>query len=255
MGHFFMEGEDGHLGDYGGTLESALNDAITFLISSPAEFLIFRIGHTECLKEVAEVLEAFRDKTNEITHNTNATFFHRGAKSLADEEVRHLKGKLVLLCDNAELKSANFKPGDGYYLYDKYPSTSAAQISFCGKYSGDLLLRSARLKEDQGHWSPEGAAKIAEGAREEHKSHPPNHLFWVYWQETGGNVEVNARVQTGMHNRLENFLSGFRITDPAHRDYLPLPNVIGHDFVNSFTCSAIVRMNKDVNTTLERYKF
>jgi hypothetical protein len=162
----------------------------------------------------------------------------------------HLRGKLVLLCDNAELKSANFNPGDGYYLYDKYPSTSA-QVSFCGKYAGDLKTATKLFKKDRGNWSPEGAATIAGESCQEHKSHPPNHLFWVYWQETGGKVLEKATAPTGMHNRLDNFLSKFRVTDPTNPAYLPLPNVIGHDFVERGTCGAIVKMNKDVNTTLE----
>jgi hypothetical protein len=57
MGHFFADKPP--FGEYGGTLESALNDALNFVKISPSEFLIFRIGHTECLKEVAQVLEAF----------------------------------------------------------------------------------------------------------------------------------------------------------------------------------------------------
>jgi hypothetical protein len=254
MGHFF--GDQPGLGDWGGTLESALSDAANFLTAWKTEFLIFRIGHTKCVKEVSVVLEALRNKTNETTHKTNANLFHRAAQGrLVDEEVKHLRGKLVLLCDNPELKSASFKPGDGYHLYDKYPSTSPAQISFCGKYVGDLKTATKLFKKDRGNWSPEGAAKIAEEACREHKSHPPNHLFWVYWQETGGNVLENATAAKGVHNRLENFLSKFRVTDPTNRDYLPLPNVIGHDFVHKFSCGAIVRMNKDLNTTLEQYAF
>jgi hypothetical protein len=254
MGHFFADKPG--VGDWGGTLESALSDAADFLIAFNTEFHIFRIGHTKCVEAVSAVLEAFRAKTNQTTFKSYATLIHRGVKgSLADVQVRHLRGKLVLLCDNAELKSANFKPGDGYYLYDKYPSTSAAQISFCGKYSGDLKTATKLFKKDRGNWSPEGAATIAEEACNGHRGHPPNHLFWVYWQETGGNVLENAMASTGIHNRLENFLSKFRVTDPTNPNYLPLPNVIGHDFVDKFTCGAIVKMNKDVNTKLAKYEF
>jgi hypothetical protein len=238
MGHFFAD--TAPLGSYGGTLESALQDAANFLTIHTKEFLIFRIGHTECLEEVAEVLEKFRNITNKITGKTNATLFHRGAKgSLVDVEVRHLQGKLVVLCDSAGLQSDNFKPGDGYYLYDKYSSTpSPAQIRFCGTY-------------DKGNWSAVGAVQNAEQASQEHKTHPSDHLLWVYWQETGGNVEKNTGAETGVHNRLLNFLHNFR--DPNKK--LRLPNVIGHDFVNIATCGEIVKMNIDLHSTLEKYSF
>jgi hypothetical protein len=255
MGHFFKEGKDGFLGDYGGTLESALDDAITFLKSFPTEFLIFRIGHTECLEEVAEVLETFYSKTDDKGKMSNANLFYRGAKgNLADLEVRHLRGKLVILCDE-EIKSSHFQPGDGYCLYDKYsstsPSASAQVIRFCGRYTGDIKSAAKMFKEDKGNWSPEGAVKNAEEACKEHKTHPSDHLFWVYWQETGGNVLKNTSAAQGMHPRLDNFLS--RIRD--QKNNLPLPNVIGHDFVDKFTCGAIVKMNMDVSTQLETYGF
>jgi hypothetical protein len=251
MGHFFAD--TAPLGDYGGTLESALEDAANFLTINNSEFLIFRIGHTECLEEVAEVLEKFRNITNKTTGKTNATLFHRGAKgSLADVEVRHLRGKLVVLCDNEGLQSDNFKPSDGYYYYDKYSSTSSsAQVRFCGTYTGDLKTASKPLKKDKGNWSPEGAVKNAEEASQRHKNHSPDHLFWIYWQETGGNVFKNTTDKLGMHNRLKNFLS--RIKDSKNN--LALPNVIGHDFVDRFTCGEIAKMNMDVSTELEPYSY
>jgi hypothetical protein len=256
MGHFFMD--TAPLGSYGGTLEAALNDAGVFLAAFKKEFLIFRIGHTECLEEVADVLEKFRKAdtsekfkfrnprktTIKPANKTNVSLFHRGAKNLADVEVEQLRGKLVVLCDSENLQSENFKPGDGYYLYDKYStSPSTAQIRFCGKYTGDLKAYAKTSKSDQGNWSPEGSKKNAEDALVEHQAHKlPDHLWWVYWQETGGNVSENTSATTGMHNRLENFLSKFRTGN------LPHPNVIGQDFVERVTCGAIVKMNSDLAT-------
>ncbi|MBV9490725.1 MAG: hypothetical protein JO069_13535 [Verrucomicrobia bacterium] len=237
MGHFFAD--TAPLGEYGGTLESALKDALDFLGTSTQEFLIFRIGHTEkaCLEKVAEVLERFYNLL-ENGKLVNASRFFRFAPTgnLADVEVRFLRGKLVLLCDTA-FQSAHFKPNDGYFLYDKYSPTSpstSAQITFCGKYN----------KENR---SPAGAVKNAEDGCQEHNQHRRDHLLWVYWQETGGNVWEHTTARDGMQNRLDNFLSRIRDT----KNNLPLPNVIGHDFVNRWTCGAIAKMNKDVNTKLE----
>jgi hypothetical protein len=279
MGHFFMD--TAPLGSYGGTLEDALNDAGIFLTANKKEFLIFRIGHTECLAEVADVLEKFRiadisEKLPETvkkytwaastqagspsgstgtsgstgkskpTGKTNATLFYRGTRktgNLADVEVEKLRGKIVLLCDNENLRSQNFEPGDGYYLFDKYStSPSNAQIRFCGKYGGSPVKASEKGK---GNWSSEGSVTNAEEAWSEHQKHcksVPDHLWWVYWQQTGGNVWENTSATTGMHNRLDNFLSRFRTGN------LPHPNIIGQDFVERFTCSAIVKMNPDLET-------
>jgi hypothetical protein len=201
---------------------------------------------------VAEVLERFYNATDAKGKMANAKLFYRGPqknlgqKTLADVEVNYLRGKLVLLCDNPALASSHFKPGDGYCLYDRYPSTSG-QIRFCGKYTGDLKTATRALKKDRGNWSPEGAAKNAEDGCNEHKKHPSDHLLWVYWQETGGNVWANTRATGGMSDRLDNFLS--RIKDPKNN--LSLPNVIGHDFVSRFKCGAIAKMNKPVDTELD----
>jgi hypothetical protein len=261
MGHFFMD--KAPLGSYGGTLESALEDAGVFLTAYPTEFLIFRIGHTECLAQVAAVLEKFLNAdTSEKFHNpnfastgnTNADLFHRSTTPtpLVDQVVRQLEGKLVLLCDNANLQSVNFKPGNGYYLYDKYDPTSPsnAQIRFCGTYTGGLKELAKISKEDQGNWSPEGAVENAMAAWTEHQKHyKPDHLWWVYWQETGGNVSANTSATNGMHNRLLNFLKNFRLDPDA-----PHPNIIGQDFVEKFTCAAIVKMNRDLSK-LDSYGF
>src|SRR6476646_1017667 len=51
------------------------------------------------------------------TNLTNSKLFYRiGKGNLAAVEVNQLRGKLVLLCDNEELNSSHFKPGDGYCL-------------------------------------------------------------------------------------------------------------------------------------------
>jgi hypothetical protein len=87
------EGKDGYLGEYGGTLISALEDASMFLTSNQTEFLIFRIGHTKCTGNVSEALEEFREAKGQKVIHTGAT------GNLADLEVRELRGKLLLVFD------------------------------------------------------------------------------------------------------------------------------------------------------------
>jgi hypothetical protein len=257
MGHFFAD--KAPLGDYGGALASALEDALNFVKIYPSEFLIFRIGHTECLEEVGQVLEVFYNKPDDKGMLSNSKRFYRaGPGNLAHVEVSQLRGKLVILCDNEELDSSHFQPGNGYCLYEKYPPSTpstSAQIRFCGKYTGDLKTAAKTFKKDKGNWSSEGAVQNAVEACQTHKGHPSDHLFWIYWQETGGNVLKNTTDAQGMHNRLDNFLSAVRASKKDPQNTIPLPNIIGHDFVNRFTCGAIAKMNDDVSTQLEPYGY
>lgn len=246
MGHFFKEGKDGYLGEYGGTLLSALEDAATFLNVYPTEFLIFRIGHTKCTGNIAEALQQFRKTTDPITHRLPyASVIHRGATgNLADLEVWQLRGKLLLVFDK-EFNSPNFSTDDGYYPYCKYPSIAQTGLTFCGKYSGGVGTSLALKSKNKGNWSAEGSVNITNAACEEHRKHGGrDHLLWVYWQETGGDVLKNTTATQGMHARLDKFLSDIR--DPKNN--LPKPNVIGHDFVNANTCRKILKMNRDVDT-------
>jgi hypothetical protein len=246
MGHFFKEGKDGYLGEYGGTFLSALEDAASFLKVYPTEFLIFRIGHTKCTGSIADALQQFRKKTDATTHKMPyASLIHRGASgNLADLEVNQLRGKLLLVFDK-EFNSPNFSPDEGYYPYHKYPSAAQTGLTFCGKYSGGVGTSLALKDKNKGNWSAEGSVKITNAACQEHQNHGGgDHLLWIYWQETGGDVQKNTTANRGMHARLDQFLSEIR--DPKNN--LPKPNVIGHDFVNATTCRKIVKMNSDVDT-------
>jgi hypothetical protein len=241
MGHFFKEGKDGYLGEYGGTLIQALKDAAFFLQSHGTEFLIFRIGHTKCTGDVSEALETFEETYEEV--NKIPSPIHTGAtKNLAELQVRDLRGKLVLVFDKEFNSNFDLKNETGYYPYYKYPSIGQTGLTFCGKYSGGLGTALAPKSKSKGNWSAEGAATIARAACDAHKTHAGSHLLWVYWQETGGDVLKNTTAEQGMHARLDEFL--FELRDPKKN--LPKPNVIGHDFVSEITCGKIAKMNRDV---------
>jgi hypothetical protein len=240
MGHFFKEAKDGYLGDYGGTLMAALEDAAFFLSSRPTEFIIFRIGHTKCTGDVAAALKQFDKARPGVVYKGPAS-----AQNLADVTVQNLRTHLLLVFDN-QFNAQNFSAKDGYFPYTKYPSIPNLGLAFCGKYSGGLGKSFAVGKENKGNWSPEGAVELANAACQEHKTHAGGrHLLWIYWQETGGNVRENTTARRGMHNRLGQFLSDIRT--PSNK--LPLPNVIGHDFVNKNTCREIAKMNPDLRNT------
>lgn len=241
MGHFFMD--TAPLGSWGGTLKSALDDAIDFLATNTKEFLIFRIGHTKCTTEVNEVLKTTDPTSGKLKY---ANFILNGPRgNLANLQVKDLRGKLLLIF--GEEFHEDFHVRDGYYPYVKYPDIPENGLSFCGTYVSDGPVWKDTNK------TAKGAKNIALNASKEHKNHQADHLFWVYWQQTGGNVFKNTTEETGcIHGRLANFLSKFKnpkneLGDPPVR----LPNVIGHDFVKFDTCSKIVKMNSDLAATLE----
>ena len=83
-----------------------------FSHGKPSEFLIFRIGHTECTKEVATVLEDFRTPKGEGAKDDDAEHrrlvIHTGAEvNLTDLEYQQLKGKLLLVFDTKFMSFAD----------------------------------------------------------------------------------------------------------------------------------------------------
>jgi len=112
MGHFFRETIHGTVGEFGGTLMSALDHAARFLEAYPSEFLIFRIGHTKCTQEVAQVLKDFRtapkneDESAAYAKHRQGVVYTGATGNLADLEYQQLKGKLLLVFDNQFMSSA-----------------------------------------------------------------------------------------------------------------------------------------------------
>jgi hypothetical protein len=254
MGHFFKEGKDGYLGEYGGTLISALEDAGFFLQNHRREFLIFRVGHTKCTGDVAEALKEFRNITDPNTFKQKyATLIHRGCNgNLADLKVSALRGKLLLVFDK-EFHCPSFSSDEGYYPYYKYPSNPNIGLTFCGKYKGALSTKLALKSENKGNWSADGAVKLALAGIEDHKTHTgPTHLLWTYWQETGGNVGQNTAGAGGMRERLDAFVSDIKQANiqEENPNKRVIPNVIGHDFVNEDTCRKIAKLNPNLDTIL-----
>jgi hypothetical protein len=270
MGHFALETTHGKGGDYGGTLITALHDAALFLKEQPSEFLIFRIGHTKCTEKVAEVLKHFRWDTKHRDED-DADAAHRqvviytGANgNLAHLGYQQLKGKLLLVFDDEKFNDKSFKDSlkkslfgpkttdNGYYGYEKYPEYPKMLpigLSFCGEYLGGGKEKAAVLwRGERGNWTAQSADDLGRHACEEHqKNHADraDHLLWLYWQQTGGNIWDNTTQDPqGMHARLQKFLNVV-----SRDDRLAMPNVIGHDFVTKETCTKIVKLNPDLKDT------
>src|SRR5690606_11403058 len=104
---------------------------------------------------------------------------------------------------------------------------TAKGLCFCGTY---------KSKKDM-----KDVLKVAQKAADEHSSHVKDHLHWVYWQQTGGNVASNTLSKKGAHAKLGGFIE--EIKSKMDNDSWSLPNVIGHDFVNEMTCKQIIELN------------
>jgi hypothetical protein len=253
MGHFFFETIHGKAGGYGGTLITALHDATHFLNAYPSEFIIFRIGHThpENTKHVADVLKDFRwgakhkDEDDAYAKLRQGVVYKGATGNLAQLEYQHLRGKLLLVFDDKFTDSpfGPEGPDNGYYRYEKYPEKPSIGLSFCGEYSGDLPDKPL----GRGNWTAKSADALGHTGCAEHQKHKDksNHLLWVYWQQTGGNIwDHTTQDPQGMHARLQNFLK-----DVSTNGQLAMPNVIGHDFVTKETCTKIVKLNRDLKDT------
>lgn len=279
LGHFAQDSQHGTLGGYGGSFVALLESSFRFVRKHTSEFLILRITHTQCTANVGDVIRAFVDDPNEpwrlgcLYTNTTANIAQRTVGELAGKVILAFDGKFNKVMftnwtqekwkdqkqekqdaqarqkygtlptkDHIKTKQKHgglgMKDNYGMHVFKYFKETTsdnAAGICTCGEYTGrtggqvmqnvwDRQLQNVR--EHQRHMG----------------RYTSNHLLFLYWQQTGGNVEQNTRAATnpqGPHARLPEFIKHVRKT--FDKQYWP--NVISHDFVNDQTCEQIISMN------------
>lgn len=246
MGHFFQEkaknkkGETGSGGAYGGTLRTAVLDAIDFVRKHSTEFLILRFSHTYCPTEVGAALSEL------MKEGSNMNYICTSSRNIARRRIADLRGKVIMVF--ASEFHTGFNHNNGYLPFYKYEPgvPTDAGICTCGIYKGSSEMKSVH--------------KTAEKSFKEHKEHfrdPSDHLHFVYWQQTlkPGNIQektlspntktlIGKKEQAytgGAHANLGTFLDEIK-TNVAKGDWL-LPNIISHDFVTEQTCSQIIALN------------
>ncbi len=229
MGHFAMEKfkwpklgkSTGALGAYGGSFMTAVKDAVAYVKTYPSEFLILRISHTYCPEHVRAALNEF------MSVGDNASYIYNKSTNIATSTLDELRGKVVMVF--ASEFHNGFSAKDGYLPMYKYESATptVSGLCFCGTY---------KSKKDM-----KDVLNVAQKAADDHKSHRQDHLHWVYWQQTGGNVASNTLSNKGAHAKLGDFTQEVR--SKIDKDDWTLPNVIGHDFVNPQTCKQIIELN------------
>lgn len=229
MGHFAAEKfkwpkfgkSTGAFGGYGGSFMTAVKDAVAYVKTYSSEFLILRISHTYCPEEVRAALSEF------MSVGDNAKYVYNQSNNIATCTLDELRGKVVMVF--ASEFHTGFSPKDGYLPMFKYETgkPTANGLCFCGTY---------KSKKDM-----KDVLKVAQKAADDHKGHRQDHLHWVYWQQTGGNVSSNTLSKKGAHAKLGDFIT--EIKAKIDKDNWTLPNVIGHDFVNEQTCKQIIELN------------
>jgi hypothetical protein len=232
-------------GGYGGSLATVINDALGFVRSHPTEFIILRFSHTKCPDEVADMLESVFDR------HDNHKYIFVGDVNIAQARVSDLRGKVVMVFDGKfnkqrlqqvqvkktlqSLRTVEYKGGrglaaKGMHLFTKFEEGKASGNGLCtcgGFASSD--------KMDKVYGKSIEAVK-------KHLNHGSDHLCFVYWQLTGGNVQNNTMAASGTHARLDGFLQEVLQNAMASGN---LPNVISHDFVSEDSCSQIISLNQD----------
>ncbi len=244
MGHFGREkkkhaGGVGSLGAYGGTLITAVNDAIAFVRTYPSEFLILRFSHTYCPGEVGIALGDLMQKQGTLN------YIYTDQDNIALCPLSQLRGKVIMVF--ASEFHTNFSADDGYLPFYKY--SNGINVPFglctCGIYKGSAKMTTVH--------------KSAATAATDHKAHPRNHLHFVYWQQTmtagAGDIHkstVASNSRTLIGKKEKDYTGGAHANLGAYVDEIKanmnsgswdLPNVISHDFVTDQTCKAIFELN------------
>ena len=241
MGHFAAEKTinvwgRGSLGGYGGTLTTAVKDALAFVKTYTSEFVILRFSHTYAPDDVIPAIR-------QLTQNDQAHIY-TGGGNLAQKPLSDLRGKVIMVFASEFL--SHWSPKDGVQVFTKHSAgTSVASgLCACGVYKSK-----SDIKKVHGN---------AVAGLDEHKSHGDDHLLWIYWQQTGGNVQKNTvsekktdsktgrekALTGGAHGNLEDFCA--EIVQNVFTGRWNRPNIVGHDFVNETTCGKIIALNNQL---------
>jgi hypothetical protein len=232
-----ITGETGMFGAYGGTLKTVIDDAIHFVQGHPGEFIILRISHTYSPQHVGNFITDTYTTSGEIYRSANAT-------NIATKKISELAGQVVMIFD-AEFHTG-FDSADGFWPFYKFESNQACLngITTCGDYAGTTDMSVV-------------ASRSLEASKTHLRTHPPGqeHLHFVYWQQTGGNIKKNTKAPNkadvkytgGAHDNLGEY--GADLLDmrdefaTAGTYQFKFPNVISHDFVKDHTCKQIIDLN------------
>lgn len=233
------------IGGWGESARSIFLAIANHLGSYPREFVILRITHTD--SDTASEVHA-------MLMQSYASLCHPLHGSLAQQTLKELRGKLVVSYDRSAVKIP--LPRAGLNRFAKYSEASDRDswdgVVTCGSYPGGTDITKI---------GKETARQAV--AHLKHCIQRPNqdHLFMLYWQMTGGNVQHNTKLNnvqagpaqgliphSGTHGNLDFLLKWLKGNKhmgsaclPASADrYRWMPNIISMDFLNDTTCGKII---------------
>lgn len=235
-------------GAVGGTAEHILADVDAFLSSRGSEFVILRITKTK---------ETDTDILNTISKSKLARRLYRNTGgNIALATVGELRGKAVCVFETQKFEILH--PSLGFHPFAKWKGGNVIMgLQTCGAYSNESAIRKVFSKQiERSH---------------EHLNHPRDHLFVLYWTQTGGNIFEHTtkerndakanrkqRATGGAHHNMDYMLS--LLTNPVdvgrhgerwkvqpttwadRREHMP--NVVMYDFVNERNSEQIVMLNQ-----------
>ena len=246
LGHFFRDTKEGSGGGYGGSLETVITDALSFVRNHPTEFIILRFSHTQCPDQVADLIEQIYDRDG------NDDYIFTGDVNIAQCRLAQLKKHVIMIFDSKfnkqrlqsvqdkkilqTFRKVTYKPGrglaaKGMHLFTKYKDGKPCPngLCTCGKFASSDKM--SKVYED--------SLKAAK----EHLDHPSDHLCFVYWQLTGGRVEDNMRGG----DRDARQASGFSPRSRAERSATRCP-------MSSLTISSTIRRARRSSVKHHRFQ-
>ncbi len=252
-------------GGVGASADKILDDVDDFLRGRASEFVILRISHTS----------RDTDIVNHVLNHRIANRLYKGTGNVANARIGDLRGKAICIFDAKKFgfkknrlmkdKASQLSQANGIHAFHKYSAGATYDdgLGVCGCFKG-----SSSINEVLGN--------AVQGA-EEHACHADDHLFFMYWQQTYGNVEANTKqasigIKTvkgqpkltgGTHANTPGMIKLMQQKSALNAAYRPkdmdpalwqsvvttrgdrmcLPNVISYDFINAKTSEEIVLIN------------
>jgi len=232
-------------GAVGESWDSTLESVAAFLDAHPSECVIVRLtkpsgGATD------QIVETILKSSLKKRLYTSADF-----TNFANTPLKNLRGKAICAFDPKEFKVLH--PSLGMHPFFRYEEGNTFGLITCGKYSNSKSIQ--KVIDGQ-------VAKI-----DAHADHTGEHLFVLYWTQTGGKIEQNTkatpqniqrqqgRIAGGTHHNMDYLKDKIcfgtdvepgdavvAVSDaPGRRNVMP--NVIMYDFVNRKTSKEIVSLN------------
>ena len=157
-------------GAVGGSDNTILDDVNRFLSNRGSEFVILRISKTSATK--TGILQT-------IAQHPIASKLYLGFGNIAKEKIGNLRGKAICVFDHEKIVLNPQDQAVGLHPFGKWKGADyVVGIQTCGAYANDKSIRNV-FSSQLAHTN-------------KHLNHPRNHLFVLYWTQTGGNIGANT---------------------------------------------------------------